>query len=101
MKKIEFAPHPNYYIFDYDPDWDYNPSELLRLAVWHKSKLPSDAIGKIKKAIDNALGRDGLGGRWALDEKEFDDLLKGFAQNNAVPEEIKDDFLEILKNFKK
>jgi hypothetical protein len=86
---------------EYSSDWDYNPGELLRLAVWHKKELPEEAIKKIISAFDNILGRDNKPGRWMLDEKEFENLAQGYAQCPTIPSEFEDDLIEIMKQFKK
>lgn len=87
-------------IEEYDPEWDYNPGELIRLAVWHKNELPQEAITKIKKVCDNILGRDEKPGQWALDQREFEDLVDGYGHSQTIPSEIEGDLVEIIKQYK-
>ncbi len=89
-------------IEEYYPDWDYNPGELLKLAVWHKKELPNEATEKIQIAIDDVLGkRKDLPGQWTLDENEFMNLIKGYAQCQTVPKKIEDGIIEVIKHWKR
>ncbi len=87
---------------EYYPDWDYNPSELMVLAVWHKKGLPEDAINKINSAIDNILGiNQKLPGQWILDKKEFSRLVEGYSQCHTIPKQLEDRIIEVIKYWKK
>lgn len=97
----EFLPPLNF-IEEYNPDWDYNPGELLRLAVWHKKELPQEAIDRIKVAFNNILGRDeNMINKWTIDQREFENLIKGYAQCQTIPSDLEDDLIEIMKQVKK
>lgn len=87
---------------EYYPDWDYNPSELIRLAVWHKKELPDEAVEKIQIAINDILGkRSEVVGQWTLDENEFTNLVKGYAQCQTIPEKIENGIIDVIKYWKK
>ena len=87
---------------EYYPDWDYNPSELIRLAVWHKKELPSEAVKKIKVAINDVLGkRTDVVGQWTLDENEFQNLVNGYSRCQTIPEELESEILKVIKYWKK
>lgn len=96
---IENEP-PLSHIEEYYSDWDYNPGELLKLAIWHKKELPPEAVDKIRVAIDKTLGRDESLGHWELDQKEFEILLEGFIECRNIPKELIDDLLEIFRQYK-
>lgn len=69
-------------------------------SIWHKKELPSEAIQKIKGAIDDVLGKK-LPGQYTLDKEEFENLSNGFKQSHTIPEEISDGLIEVFKYYTK
>ena len=89
-------------IFDdikrYHPEYDYNPTELLFLAVFTKEPLPDEAVEKIEGALKNALDKLPIG-RWELSCSEITTIYRWYLDAESIPKQLEKYFAKLFVEY--